>query len=100
MSRKVLLWQLLCTVALAAFMNAGTTTSIAQAPSGLPPSPAPAPGLPAGPLGGVVETYQVTSAANYTGSYLWIVASGQHLVMLCQKSVDAKDFSCTTKRLP
>ena len=70
------------------------------AQTGLPPGPTPTPALPAGPLGGTTETYQVTSAANEFGSYLWIVASGQHLVILCEKSQELKDFSCTTKRLP
>src|ERR1051325_11050076 len=66
----------------------------------LPPSPQPVPS-PSGPFGGIaVENYLVTSSANERGSYLWIVAPAQHIVILCEKPEPAKDFSCLTKRLP
>ena len=70
-------------------------------PPGLPPAPLPAPGGPPGPYGGIAsENFLVTSAANDHGSYLWVVAPVQHLVILCQKLEETKDFSCVSKRLP
>jgi hypothetical protein len=67
----------------------------------LPAAPLPQPGVTPGPFGGIAaENYLVTSAANEHGSYLWVVAPVQHVVILCEKLEQTKDFSCTTKRLP
>lgn len=68
----------------------------------LPPGPSPAPGVsPGGPFGGAAaENYLVTSAANERGSFLWIVAPIQQVVILCEKPSAASDFSCSKKRLP
>jgi hypothetical protein len=73
----------------------------------LPPAPQPAPGAPGAPFGPVApfgpiatDNFLVTSAANQHGSYLWIVASSQHIIILCEKVDGTKDFTCTSKRMP
>lgn len=89
---------------LAAFCVGGPIASHAQTNDGvprLPGAPQPAPGATT-PLFGAIatENFQVTSAANQHGTYLWIVAPAQHVVILCEKPDTAKDFTCTSKRLP
>ena len=70
-------------------------------PPRLPPGPQPPPGPTQGPFGAIAsENYLVSSSANEHGSYLWIVAPIQHVVVLCEKLDAAKDFTCTMKRLP
>jgi hypothetical protein len=67
----------------------------------LPAAPLPQPGGPVTPFGGIAsENFLVTSAANEHGSYLWVVAPVQHVVILCEKLEQTKDFSCITRRLP
>jgi len=67
----------------------------------LPPGPQPAPGPGAVPFGSIAsENYVVSSSANEHGSYLWVVAPIQHVVVLCEKPVAAKDFTCEMKKLP
>lgn len=75
-------------------------TAPGQTAPGLPPAPTPTPGISGPYAGPAAENFLVTSAANEQGSYLWIVAPVQHLVILCQKFGDAKDFSCISKRMP
>ena len=78
--------------------------ALAQSPEAtprLPPGPQPAPGPGAVPFGAIAsENYVVSSSANEHGSYLWVVAPIQHVVVLCEKSVAAKDFTCEMKKLP
>lgn len=76
--------------------------SFAQAPEpSLPPGPVTPPGPLPNPLGGIAtENFLATSAANEHGSYLWVVAPIQHVVILCEKLEQTKEFTCTTKRLP
>jgi len=75
------------------------STALAQATTpSLPPAPQPTPRLPPGPSGGS-SNYVISAAANEHGSFLWVVDSIQHSVILCEKS-DSKDFSCTKKPLP
>jgi|HubBroStandDraft_6_1064221.scaffolds.fasta_scaffold1245864_2 hypothetical protein len=70
-------------------------------PPQLPPGPQPIPGPAPTPFGAIAaENYLVSSSANEHGSYLWIVAPIQHIVILCQKPEPTKDFSCSMKRLP
>ena len=66
----------------------------------LPPGPpvGSGPAAPFGPL--ATENFLVTSAANQHGSYLWIVAAAQHVIILCEKLDGVKDFTCTSKRMP
>ena len=67
----------------------------------LPPGPQPAPGPGVVPFGSIAsENYVVSSSANEHGSYLWVVAPIQHVVVLCEKPVAAKDFTCEMKKLP
>ena len=72
-------------------------------PSGaqtLPPGP-PVGSGPAAPFGSLAtDNFLVTSAANQHGSYLWIVAAAQHVIILCEKLDGVKDFTCTSKRMP
>lgn len=70
------------------------------AQTGLPPGPpvSSGPVTPFGPIG--TENFLVTSAANQHGSYLWIVAAAQHVIILCEKADGTKDFTCTSKRMP
>lgn len=83
------------------FMGAALVIAVPVHAQSLPPAPQPVPTAPAGPFGGIaVENYQVTSSSNERGSYLWIVAPSQHVVILCEKPEAVKDFSCITKRLP
>jgi hypothetical protein len=58
------------------------------------------PHLPPGPSILGSADLIATSAANATGSYLWIVGPAEHLVMLCEKKDTDNDFSCKSKRLP
>ena len=87
-------------VAFTAFML--STDISAHAQTGTPSlPPGPLPPAPAGPLGGIAaENFLATSAANEHGAYLWIVAPVQHVVVLCEKLEQTKEFTCTTKRLP
>jgi hypothetical protein len=72
-----------------------------ELPPRLPPGPQPPPGPTPGPFGAIAsENYLVSSSANEHGSYLWIVAPIQHVVILCEKPDTAKDFTCNMKRLP
>lgn len=83
------------------FMGLALVIAVPADAQSLPPAPQPVPTAPSGPFGGIgVENYQVTSSSNEHGSYLWIVAPAQHLVILCEKPEAVKDFSCLTKRLP
>jgi hypothetical protein len=79
-------------------------SALAQSPEAtprLPLGPQPAPGPGAVPFGSIAsENYVVSSSANEHGSYLWVVAPIQHVVVLCEKPVAAKDFSCEMKKLP
>jgi hypothetical protein len=78
----------------------GTSTALAQATTpSLPPAPQPTARLPPGPPGGS-SSYVVSAAANEHGSFLWVVDSIQHIVTLCEKSDNGKDFICTKKPLP
>lgn len=76
----------------------------AQSPEGpprLPPGPQPVPGPTPGPFGAIAsENYLATSSSNDHGSYLWIVAPIQHVVILCEKLDSAKDFTCNMKKMP
>lgn len=83
----------------------GTSSpALAQTPEiapRLPPGPQPTPGPAAGPFGSIAsENYVVSSSANEHGSYLWVVAPIQHVVVMCEKPVAAKDFTCEMKKLP
>jgi hypothetical protein len=72
-----------------------------EPPPRLPPGPQPPPGPAPTPFGAIAtENYLVSSSANAQGSYLWIVAPIQHVVILCEKHDSAKDFTCNMKRLP
>ena len=71
----------------------------AQERPSLPPGPQPTPRLPLGSPGGS-GNYVVSAAANEHGSFLWVVDSIQHVVTLCEKSDNGKDFTCTKKPLP
>jgi len=72
----------------------------AQSQEGPTPRLPPAP-QPATPFGAVAaENYAVSSSANEHGSYVWIVAPIQHVVVLCEKLDTGKDFTCNMKRLP
>jgi hypothetical protein len=83
------------------FMALAFVIAVPAKAQSLPPAPQPVPSAPTGPFGGIaVENYQVTSSSNEHGSYLWIVAPAQHVVILCEKPQTVKDFSCFTKRLP
>ena len=67
----------------------------------LPPAPQATPGGPVAPFGSIAtENFLVTSAANQHGSYLWVVAPSQHIIMLCEKVDGTKDFTCSSKRMP
>jgi hypothetical protein len=78
---------------------AGTSMVQAQERPSLPPGPQPMPRLPLGSPGGS-GNYVVSAAANEHGSFLWVVDSIQHVVTLCEKSDNGKDFSCIKKPLP
>jgi hypothetical protein len=84
----------------------GLATSLAFAQNtgavpSLPSGPQPIPGAPTSPFSGLAsENYVVASSANEHGSYFWIVAPIQHVVILCEKLEAAKDFNCEVKRLP
>ena len=78
---------------------AGTSMVPAQERPSLPPGPQPTPRLPLGSPGGS-GNYVVSAAANEHGSFLWVVDSIQHVVTLCEKSDNGKDFTCTKKPLP
>ena len=78
---------------------AGTSMVPAQERPSLPPGPQPMPRLPLGSPGGS-GNYVVSAAANEHGSFLWVVDSIQHVVTLCEKSDNGKDFTCTKKPLP
>jgi hypothetical protein len=78
-------------------VGAGNVLAQATTPS-LPPAPQPTPRFPPGSPGGS-GSYVVSAAANEHGSFLWVVDSIQHIVMLCEKS-ESKDFTCTKKPLP
>jgi hypothetical protein len=90
---------LLAAVASSSALAADADTLIAQArtPS-LPGAPEPTPRLQQAPQGGS-GSYVVSAAANEHASFLWVVDSVQHAVMLCEKA-DSKDFTCTKKPLP
>ena len=78
-------------------------SSAAQSQEGTPHlPPAPQPAAPSSvPFGAVsAENYSVSSSANEHGSYVWIVAPIQHVVVLCEKLDTGKDFTCNMKRLP
>jgi hypothetical protein len=88
-------------LALAYTVNLPASAQSPGSPPQLPPGPQPVPGPAPTPFGTIAaENYLVSSAANEHGSYLWIVAPIQHVVILCQKPESSKDFSCTMKRLP
>jgi hypothetical protein len=78
---------------------AGTSTVPAQERPSLPPGSQPTPRLPLGSPGGS-GNYVISAAANEHGSFLWVVDSVQHIVILCEKSDGGKDFTCTKKPLP
>ena len=78
---------------------ADTSMVPAQERPSLPPGPQPTPRLPLGSPGGS-GNYVVSAAANEHGSFLWVVDSIPHLVTLCEKSDNGKDFTCTKKPLP
>jgi hypothetical protein len=74
-------------------------TLVAQARTqSLPGAPELTPRLQQAPQGGS-GSYVVSAAANEHASFLWVVDSVQHAVMLCEKA-DSKDFACTKKPLP
>jgi len=78
-------------------VDMGAVLAQATTPS-LPAAPQPTPRLPSGSPGGS-GNYVASAAANEHGSFLWVVDSIQHIVILCEKS-DSKDFTCTKKPLP
>jgi hypothetical protein len=41
---------------------------------------------------------EISTAAD--GAFLWVVDNIQHVVTLCEKTDDDRDFNCTTKPLP
>ena len=93
-----------CAVLLLALFCASSMPALAQSPEAqprLPAGPQPAPGPAPSPFGAIAaENYLVSSSANGHGSYLWIVAPIQHVVILCDKPDTAKEFTCNMKRLP
>ena len=87
---------------LVATVTLGTekSTALAQATTpSLPPGPQSTPRLPLGSPGGS-GNYAISAAANEHGSFLWVVDNIQHIVTLCEKSDNGKDFTCTKKPLP
>jgi hypothetical protein len=91
----------------ASALSADGKTVLAQgAQPSLPGAPQPQPGLPgagvprlpAGPPGGS-GNYVAAAAANERASFLWVVDSVQHAVVLCEKG-ETRDFTCTKKPLP
>ncbi len=95
-SLQVFLW-----LALAVASCPSALAQSQEGPPRLPPGPQPPPGPVPSPFGAIAaENYLVSSSANGHGSYLWIVAPIQHVVILCEKPDMAKDFTCNMKRLP
>ena len=76
----------------------GAQPSLPGAPQPTPSFPA-GPRLPGGPAGGS-GNYAVSAAANEHASFLWVVDNVQHAVVLCEKTDDGRDFTCTKKALP
>ena len=94
----------ICAVLLLTLSCAASMSALAQSPQAqprLPAGPQPAPGPAPSPFGAIAaENYLVSSSANGHGSYLWIVAPIQHVVILCDKPDANKEFTCNMKRLP
>jgi len=87
-------------IALAAPMCLSSAAQSQEGTPHLPPAPQPT-NQGAVPFGAVsAENYSVSSSANEHGSYVWIVAPIEHVVVLCEKLDTGKDFSCNMKRLP
>lgn len=87
-------------LAFAATMGLGSTAQCQEGTPHLPSAPQPTSPNTA-PFGALsAENYSVSSSANEHGSYVWIVAPIEHVVVLCEKLEPGKDFTCNMKRLP
>ncbi len=90
---------LLAALVSASALSTAADTALAQVTTpSLPGAPQPTPRLPQALPGGS-GNYVVSAAANEHASFLWVVDSVQHAVMLCEKG-ESRDFTCTKKQLP
>jgi hypothetical protein len=71
----------------------------ARSPSSSP-GPSIQPALPPGGAGAGSGNYVITSAANESGTFVWIVDPIQRTLTLCKSGSATSDFSCSKKPLP